>query len=256
MDSTYVAAYSRLEADHWWWRARARIVSAELGAVAPEGGWTRALDVGCGAGTFLSELAGHAREVEGLEPTAALAATARDRGYLVHPDQLEAFEPERPYDLVTMMDVLEHIEDSPTALRHLRRITSPGATLLLTVPAMPALWTSHDVINEHHRRYTRTTLSEELRDAGLVVESVRYFFHWAAGAKLGQRGAEMLRSGAGGTPRVPPAPLNRALAWVSRIDARVGGGLRLPFGSSLLMVATSPASSPVSSPPASPRDAR
>ena len=103
----------------------------------------------------------------------------------------------------------------------------------MTVPALPWLWSEHDDINEHQRRYVASSLRKVLIEAGFHVETLHYFYHWTVAPLLVRR---LIRpSGAIGSarlPRIPAAPLNQALALVSRFDFSLAP-LRIPLGSSL-----------------------
>ena len=104
--------------------------------------------------------------------------------------------PDDRFDFAVCLDVIEHIDDDLRALRELHRVVRPGGTLLVTVPAYQWLWSEHDVINHHKRRYTRKTLSAV-----------------AARGRLGDRLDDLLqRLPAAGRGRPPPA-LAPARTW-------------------------------------------
>ena len=234
MDLDYGQRYRQLYEHHWWWRAREAFVIDVLERHAPASGFGEVLDVGCGDGLFLDGLDrfGTAR---GLELDARLVSEAR--AHRIHLGPLDArYSPETQFGLVTMLDVLEHIDDDAAALEQVRRVLEPGGTLVVTVPAFAALWTHHDTVNHHHRRYRRAQLAERVTDAGFVVQEARYFFHWTVPAKLLVRGIEALRGPGEAVERVPSAPINAALQALSRAERRLWGRLPLP-GSSLLLVA-------------------
>src|SRR5262249_17401833 len=136
----------------------------------------RILDVGCGDGLLFDRLRefGH---VEGIEPDASVVSGRHASRIQVAPLD-ERFAVERPFDVVLMLDVLEHIRNDELALRVAARAVRPGGRLLLTVPALPWLWSQHDVVCAHYRRYTRQSLRDLLQCAGFIVEELRYFFFW------------------------------------------------------------------------------
>ncbi len=239
MDSAYGARYRELFQRHWWWRARERVILDVLRAHHPDQGWRDVLDVGCGDGLFFDELAKlpGVRFVEGVEPSEALVSPDgphRARIHIAPFDQ--SFYTGRRYSLVLMLDVLEHLTDPAGSLRHAVSLLEPGGVLIATVPAFMALWTRHDDLNHHQTRYNKKTFAQLAAEAGLRVEESRYFFHWAAVAKLGTRVKEALIPGVPAAPSVPPALLNRALYALSQLEERVLGRAGLPFGSSLLVV--------------------
>lgn len=87
------------------------------------------------------------------------------------------------FDLITALDVVEHIEDDQSAVDHMMQMLVPGGTLLITVPALPALWTQHDEMNKHFRRYTRQSLTELLAPHGELLDC-RYLYTSLALPKL------------------------------------------------------------------------
>ncbi|RMH15110.1 MAG: class I SAM-dependent methyltransferase [Acidobacteria bacterium] len=236
MDPDYGRRYRELYRRHWWWRAREALVLERIAALAPAGGFGRILDVGCGDALLLPRLRRFGRPL-GLEADAALIsdATRRSGDVVVAPFD-ERFQPDEPFGLILMLDVLEHLADDVAALRHARRLLVPGGVLLITVPALPVLWTRHDDLNHHHRRYDRRRFHDVAAAAGVAVESARYAFHWLVAAKLLVRLKECLRPGEPRPPSIPPAPVNRLLYAFCRLEAATWGRLPWPAGSSLVAV--------------------
>ena len=95
------------------------------------------------------------------------------------------------YDLVAILDVIEHIDEDVAGLQRAGRKLKPGGRILITVPAFPWMWSAHDVVNHHKRRYTRRTLKALVADAGLKLEMMSWFnsllFPLAAAARLAGR---------------------------------------------------------------------
>jgi SAM-dependent methyltransferase len=196
----------------------------------------RILDVGCGDGLFFERLASFG-EVEGLEPDASIVTDPRWRDKIRHDRLAAGFSPAKPYDLILLLDVLEHIEDDRAALDAAFQALEPGGRLLLTVPAMPWLWSRHDEVNEHYRRYTARGLRQTLSRSGFHVESIRYFFLWTVAPLLARRvlAPAGLPAAEYSVP-IPPGPLNAALDCWSRVEHAVGRWIPWPVGSSVLAV--------------------
>ena len=177
---------------HWWYRGRRRVIRAELDRL-PLPADARILDAGCGSGRTLVELAGYGGEVSGIELNDDAAELARRRGLGdVHVGRLEELPwDDGVFDLITCLDVIEHVPDDVTALVELRRVASPGGWLLVTVPAYQALWSRHDEANHHFRRYSRSMLRAAARSAGWQIERVSSFNSLllapAAAVRLAQR---------------------------------------------------------------------
>jgi SAM-dependent methyltransferase len=241
VDPGYGARYRDLYERHWWWLARKRVILDTLRAHEPPGGWGDVLDIGCGDGLFFDELAKlpGVRLVEGVEPAEDLVSASGRHRKNIHVVPFDAsFDPGRRYSLVLMLDVLEHLSDPTTSLRHAISLLEPGGVFLATVPSFMSLWTRHDDLNHHITRYNRATFAALAASAGLRIQRSRYFFHWVAGAKIATRIKESLIPGEPVSPTVPPSWINRALYTISRLEERVLGPLQLPYGSSLLVVGT------------------
>lgn len=228
---------------HWWYRGRARIVRAVLGRLGVPPG-AELLDAGCGAGATLDDLAafGHPHGVE-LNPLGVKAARARG-----HADVREARIEELPFedgafDCITCLDVVEHTADDVRSLSELRRVAKPGAPLVVTVPAYPRLWSHHDVVNNHFRRYTRKRLRRAAWQAGWGLEFETNFnsFYLLPAAAV----RVVMRSDPEAEHRselaLTPSALDWLLEWPLRAEAGlIRAGNTLPAGLSLLAVLRAP----------------
>lgn len=240
MDRSYALGYRRLYEEHWWWRAREDLILAALDEWRPREIPGPILDVGCGDGLFFDKLE-RLGPVEGIEmdPTGIRPDGPHASRIRVGPFDA-SFDPGKTYALVLLLDVLEHLSDPAMALRRAVDLLRPDGIVFVTVPAFPALWTSHDEINHHYRRYTRASLEALAREARAEILHSRYFFVWTAPAKLAVRAKERIFGGAAKTPSIPPRWVNRLLYRVSRAEQRIFRALPAPFGSSLLAVARRP----------------
>lgn len=237
MDSVYAAAYPELYRRHWWWRVREEILLRRISAlIAGASHPLRILDVGCGAGLFFDALQrfGH---VEGIEsdPTALqYAGRWRDRIYI---GQLDAsFKPEAPFDLILMLDILEHLEEPGRLIRSAIPLLTPTGRLVITVPAFNWLWTRHDDLNHHVHRYTAAQMRSAVSAEGLVVTDSIYLFQSLVVPKALVRLVETLRHTPPHVPGIPGEPLNSVLQLWLRTEYAVARWL--PFGTSLMVVAS------------------
>lgn len=253
MDARELQAMLDHDEHHWWYRGRRRIVRAELDrlGLGADGGEVRVLDAGCGSGRTLDELAGYGT-VSGLELSEEGVAAARRRGHEdVRRGRVEELPwPDATFDLVTCLDVVEHTPDDRATLRELRRVTRPGGHLLVTVPAYQALWSAHDVVNKHYRRYDRRMLRAAATEAGWSVERMTGFnallLAPAAAVRLAQR-RKALDADAQHTSELELSPpwMNAALELPLRAEAAwLRRGRTLPAGLSLLAVLRNPAGAP------------
>ncbi len=240
MQAEYALAYLSLYRTHWWWRAREDYLVSVLDRHLPKGAHRRILDVGCAGGLFFERLAQFG-EVHGVETDTTFRTGDAGIDSRIHWGPLEDYPASHPFTCVLMLDVLEHLTEPVAALRHARARLAPNGILVATVPAFQMLWTAHDEVNQHVRRYSRRALRSLLSEAGFRIEVLRYFFHWVFPAKLLVRATEALRSvGSEPTaiPTIPPSPVNKVLYAISRIEQASLGRLAVPFGSSLLAVAS------------------
>lgn len=235
-----------LEDSHFWFRARSRVLEGIVGRWAAGGpAAARVLEIGCGTGNVLRllERVCGGCTVVGLDPFMEALDLARRRTAcpLVRGGLME-MPFGRVFDLVCLLDVLEHLEDDLEALRRLGRVLKPGGWLILTVPAHMSLWSAFDRASGHRRRYSCAGLAGLLHRAGFEVEFLTPFMSvalplvWAARRwRLGgARGADALAEGGLKVVPLVNGLLRLLLGWEGWWLA---GGRRLPWGSSLLAVA-------------------
>ena len=235
MDPAYGARYEDLYRRHWWWRAREAAILIELRRLQPAGGFGRILDVGCGNGLFFDKLS-ELGEVEGVEPELALLDPSGRWRHAIHAVPFDAsFRPAHRYGAILMLDVLEHLDDPAAALGHAVGLLAPGGVIVCTVPAFQWLWTHHDVLNHHRRRYDRPAFRQLAGAAGMAIVRERYLFQWLVPAKLAVRLLERFRKTPPPPPAVPPESLNSALRIISRIQERVTSLIPVPWGGSLMV---------------------
>lgn len=237
MEAPYVDAYAKLYNEHWWWRVREEIVTERIRHLLnAKGPRPRILDVGCGAGLFFKVL-DRFGEVEGIESDrAAIEASGRWKHQITLGELDRSYNPATPFDLILMLDVLEHVPSPDRVLRRATEILAPDGWIVITVPAFRWLWTTHDELNHHLRRYSAKQLREEITHAGLEASNVQYVFQSLVVAKLLIRVREAVAVRAPRVPRIPLPAVNAALTRWYRIEHAF---LRsLPFGSSVLAVAT------------------
>ena len=241
--------HAAIERHHWWFCGRRAIVAdlvADLLVDAPRDAVV--LDVGCGTGANVAELAGRFA-CQGMDTAADAIALAREHFPGVpfhHGDVLDRTLPlPEGLHLVLLMDVLEHIEDDRAFLAGLVERLPPGAAILLTVPANPALWSRHDEVFGHHRRYTALDLPAVWAPLPVRVELLSHYCTTLYPAVWAVRTAQKPFGGAFGEGetdfRMPPAPINAVLRRLfaherHRLRRMADGARPFPFGSSLLAV--------------------
>ncbi len=235
MEPEYARQYRDLYTRHWWWRSREEAILEVLHRHLRARTDLKILDIGCGDGLFFDRLAEFG-DVEGVEPDAGLVdpkGPHRARIRIASFD--DNFRSTKSYSLILMLDVLEHLDNPGDALRHAYSLLAPSGALLLTVPAFQLLWTNHDVINHHRRRYRSKSMHPLLQQAGFATLEERYWYQWTCPAKLAIRLVESVFRRPPTVARVPPAWMNWPLYWMSRMEQQTLGKIGIPFGSSLMV---------------------
>ena len=231
---------AELDQLHWWYRARREVIAALIRrhALPPKDG--KLLEVGCGTGHNLPMLETFGT-VDAIEIDEAARGLAEKRlGRPVHGSRL----PELPgiaeghYDLIGAFDVIEHIEDDTAAVASLARRLKLGGKLVVTVPAHQWMWSAHDVVNHHQRRYSKARLKALIDGSPLKLEKIGYFnsllFPLAVGARLAGKVAGKDSS----DDTLPPRPMNWAFEKIFGLERYLVGRLPLPPGLSLFAVAS------------------
>lgn len=241
MEASYASDYEKLYHHHWWWRARSKFVNQWLDALAlPTSG--QVLDIGCGGGWGFDRWQKYG-EVWGVEASQALVDSAGDNASHIHCGNFDRdFRPNRRFTLILMLDVLEHMAQPQAALEYAYELLEPAGRILITVPAMPSLWTSHDELNHHYVRYTKSSLQSVVKESGIQVDQINFFFRWITLAKLLIRFKESLIATEPHNPTLPSARLNQLFYGLAVGEQKLLGRVRLPFGTSLVCVGRKPKS--------------
>jgi SAM-dependent methyltransferase len=245
----YYDLYTK-EQDYWWHVGKRAIVYGLLDRFGrrKKVAGRLALDVGCGTGLNLDHLAKLATPV-GTDYYEEALQFCRERGHtmLCKADAVELPFADGYFDIITALDVVEHLDDDVAALAELCRVLRPGGIALVSVPAYPVLWTYWDDILGHRRRYTTRTLRAAAEEAGLEVLKVSYSnmltLFPATGVRIVKaifhRSAETRRQ-----PKVPesdfiplPGWLNKGLVAYYHLEAQALRRSNLPFGLSVVCVA-------------------
>jgi len=239
------------EQDYWWHVGKRAIVYSLMRRYLPRGKRVeerRALDLGCGAGLNLDHMARYAQPV-GTDFSEEALRFCRERGHelLCKADAAELPFPDSEFDIITALDVIEHLDDDHAALAELRRVMRPGGLLIISVPAYKLLWTYWDDILGHRRRYTTGMMRDVVERAGLRVRKVSYSNTLILVPVVGVRILKSLLNRAAearGESKDPetdfmPVPkwLNSALIRYYQWEARTLRRRALPFGLSVVCVA-------------------
>ncbi len=238
MDRDVYDRMAQHDATHWWYVARRRILAGLIADRIRPAKNARILEVGCGTGHNFDMLGqfGTVDAIEIDDGARAVAETRLGRPILTAPLPALTGISDGAYDMIALLDVLEHIDDDHASLASLRRKLKPGGKILLTVPANPWMWSAHDRAHHHHRRYTKAGLAQVARNAGLKIELISPFnsllFPVAAAARL----VGKLIGKSTSDDQMPSAPVNAMLTRIFGLERHLVGRLPLPAGVSIVAI--------------------
>jgi SAM-dependent methyltransferase len=238
MDRTVYDAMAALDQRHWWYRARRQVVAALIRRLAKPPSNGRVIEIGCGTGHNLAMLSefGDVTALE-VDPEARAVAEKRlGRPILSAPLPKLDGVPKLHFDLVGAFDVIEHIEDDASALAAIAQCLKPGGKFVATVPAHQWMWSAHDVVNHHHRRYSKKQLRGLIEGSPLRLERIGYFNSLLFPIAVAERMASRLRGKDDSDLSLPAAPLNTALEKAFAAERHLIGRVPLPPGLSLFVV--------------------
>lgn len=245
MEKFMYGDFDRFEDDHWWFSGRREVVSAFLETRLGATRGLKILDVGCGTGGMLPMLARWG-QVSGFDPfTEAIEAAQRraPEAKVWKGEVPEALPADHSYDLITAFDVLEHLDDPVGAIARIKDALAPRGLFVATVPAYQFLWSHHDDVNHHRRRYTVQMLKEHLEAGGLQVEKATHFnsalFPPIAAVRLAQKALGRQHTHEARSDTQPTHPLlNAALRELFAAERLIVGRAPMPFGVSIIAAAS------------------
>jgi len=231
-----------LDSRHWWFTARRHILDGLIERIVKPPRDARILELGCGTGHNLAMLSRFGSvEASELDPVARELASER----LGRPVKEAALPdltmfPAGAYDLIALLDVLEHVVDDKGSLAAILERLKPGGALLLTVPANPWMWSAHDVAHHHHRRYRKHEIEALAKDAGYQIELLSPFNSLLFPPIAAVRFIGRLTGKDDSDDAMPGAAINKTLEAVFSLERGLIGRVPMPFGVSLVAVLRRP----------------
>lgn len=179
MDTNLYLTHSQIQRKHWWFVVKTKIVNDTIRKYFVRKGDKnkKILDIGCGAGLMLESLSEYGVTYGMDTSDEAISFCKKNfkgvvaKGHL--PDGVP-FE-QKYFDLIVSLDVIEHVDDDVGALETMKNILADDGKIVLTVPACMSLWSMHDVVNHHKRRYTLPELKTKLEKVGFNIEKISYY---------------------------------------------------------------------------------
>lgn len=248
MDHQYYKEYYDLERQHWWFVAREKIISNYIKKLIASGQLPakdlKILNVGCGPGRSSEYLSGFGR-VTSIEYDKFCCAFAAEKTGLeiINGSITELPFEDNSFDLVCAFDVIEHVEDDALAVSEMKRVARKDGVIFITVPAFMSLWSHHDVINHHFRRYKSDQVKKlfsKVNDGTMIFSS--YFnaflfppiYIFRSLSNLLKSGKN--RPGSGSDfEAFKPGILNNVLYSIMHLESKfINSNIRFPFGVSIL----------------------
>lgn len=227
----------RVERHHWFYTGKRTIARWAIDTFGSKADRPTLFDCGAGTGAFAAEMVS-THHVSVMDDHAESLELLRQK---FTPDQVIEGSasamplPDNTADIVTLLDVLEHVEDDTSAVAEIHRVLKPGGILVLTVPAMMQLWSSWDEVLHHFRRYHREPLRAMFSSADWQIEHIKYVntavFPLVWWARRSRRPTDSARS----EEYIPPGWINACLRWVF-VKSAVTRWWPAPFGVGLLLV--------------------
>lgn len=231
--------FFEIQKNHWWFVTKKKIVLDAIDKHLLKKGDIKVLDIGCGSGLMLNALEGIGQTFgmdmsdDAINFSKEIFNGSVEKGFL--PDQIP-YE-ENFFDLITALDVIEHVDQDIDSLKAIRAHLLPEGKAVITVPAYMFLWSAFDDLNEHKRRYTLTELHTKLIQAGFTVEKISYFntllFPLVFVVRMLNN---MLKRDGAADVDMPARPLNFMLKKIFGFEKHLLKFVNLPFGVSILAV--------------------
>ena len=231
--------FFNIQKQHWWFVTKKDIILDTIGRHLKLKFSSMILDIGCGSGLMLNDLEkigqtnGMDMSNEAIQFSKEIFNGPVKQGSL--PNQVPY--PESAFELITALDVIEHIDDDVASLEAIKRLLSTSGKAVITVPAYMFLWSEFDEMNEHKRRYTLTELQQKLITAGFHIEKISYFNTLLFPIVYIVRKVNNIlgRDGASDVD-MPGGIVNHSLKTIFGIEKFLLRFCRLPFGVSILAV--------------------
>jgi SAM-dependent methyltransferase len=235
MEAHYEDKYYSMEEKNWWFKARRDLITAYLKKTKVR----KILDIGCGAGGTLEHLRSNGfYEACGIDISKNALQRCKQKKLCVFPMSADNMRfKNNSFDALIAADILEHMLDDDKTLSEWHRVLRPGGYLILFVPAFMHLWSKHDTLNHHTKRYTLPELVNRCKNKRFsVIKSTYWNFMLYPARLILTQLTGAFNSEAMNFPDVP-AVINQPLHFMLGIEnSLILKGGRFPFGISCFAV--------------------
>lgn len=237
----YHANYEH-ENSYWWFIARNEILKQVVKSFCDLNQNKNLLDVGCGTGGFASTMLSECNVI-GIDTSQIALEYSRKRGLTnLHNTLLKDFDKSiyNKIDVITFFDVIEHIEDDVAVVNEAYNLLDSGSYLIASVPAYQWLWSKHDEIHMHYRRYSKREFEKIFKNAGFKVMYSSYFnsilFFPAALMRFIEKITKKDNKKDSPIDEVPNF-INKLFTFIFRLEKKWIPKVKIPFGLSIVLVA-------------------
>jgi len=241
MEKNIYEAMHHVENSHWWFQGRRMITLLLIEQHLKRGAGYEILDIGCGTGGQMKHLKVFG-SVKGFDIEEKAVEYCKKSGLDAQVGSTDNIPSnDSVFDLVTAFDVLEHVDDV-RALEEVLRVLRPGGKLIFTVPAYKFLWSEHDTLHHHMRRYTKRRLVQLFKGTGFKIKKVSYYNFVLFPIVFGLRKIPIINKlySVEDSLKIPPHNINSTLQKILSSERFILRYTNIPFGVSLLGVVEKP----------------
>jgi len=239
MNTEMYRIFFEIQKKHWWFVTKKKIVLETIKLNTSTSKVSTILDIGCGSGLMLNSLekigltSGMDMSDEAISFSQEIFSGTIKKGSL--PSDVPYANNE--FDIITALDVIEHIDDDQASLRKIRDLLKSNGKCILTVPAYMSLWSHFDELNEHKRRYTKAELQEKLTLAGFRIEKLSYYNTILFPiVYIVRKLNNALNKNGSSEIEMPGSMINTILRSIFDVERHILRNWNMPFGVSLIAV--------------------
>ncbi|MCF8379286.1 MAG: class I SAM-dependent methyltransferase [Bacteroidales bacterium] len=246
MDCEYEQIYHSVELEHWWFVARRETIYSFLKKYSKK---SMVLDIGCSSGLLLSGIRDEGFFLEnlyGIDISEKAIRNCKVNGiqnaFVMDAEKIEFRD--KKFDIIIASDCLEHLQNDRNALENWYSLLNDDGIAIIFVPAFSFLWSHHDVVNKHVKRYTRSELTKLINNANFAIVKSGYwnFLFFFPAFMIRKLNTILLKISSKkendktGDLFLPPKNVNKVLIKLLKLETRLIAKIRFPFGVSTFAI--------------------